>query len=240
MALATLAYHEGLGKKDQFLRWTDSYSVEAGASFFFNEIQWMGDGQTFEVHPVYADMYPKTRKDGKGPRWTLAGKPVGHGKSLMKVRTVGGPFMAVGPNTFRMQFDALAPATSAGRGTFLAYSEGDAEYRHTEQVGMMPKGFANLTAGKEQKIAFPPIADLKTNMAPVPLKATSDSGLPVEYYVAHGPAIIEDGKLKLAEIPARARFPLQVKVVAYQFGRGAEPRVRTATPVERVVRIHRP
>ncbi|MBM3997720.1 MAG: hypothetical protein FJ303_26790 [Planctomycetes bacterium] len=240
MALATLAYHEGLGKKDQFLRWTDPVSVEAGARFFFNEIRWVKDGQTFSVQPAYADTYPKTQKDGKGPRWALAGKPVGHAKTPIKVRTVGGPFVAIGPNTFRMRFDALAPATSPGRGTFLAYNDGDAEYRYTEQVGMMPKGFGNLTAGKEQKIAFPPIGDLKADTAPVPLKATSDSGLPVEYYVAYGPAIIENGKLKIAEIPARARFPLPVKMVAYQFGRGVEPRVQTAPPVEQVVRIHGP
>ncbi len=239
MAEATQAYHQGLGKKDQFIRWTDHVSVEAGARFFFNEIQWVGDGQTFEVHPAYADTYPKTQKDGKGPRWSLAGKPVGHALASIKVRTVGGPFIAVGPNTFRMRFDALAPATSAGRGTFLAYSDGDAEYRYTEQVGMMPKGFATLTTGKEQKITFPPIGDLKVDADPVMLKATSDAGLPVEYYVAAGPAVIENGKLKITEIPSRARFPLELEVVAYQFGRGIDPRVNTATPVSQQVRIRK-
>lgn len=239
LALATLAYHQGIGKKDQFIRWTESYSVEAGARFFFNEIKWVQDGQTFAVHPVYANTYPKTQKDGKGPRWARAGKPVGHAQTPIKVRTVGGPFVAVGPNTFRMRFDALAPATGAGRGTFLAYSDGDAEYRYTEQVGMMPKGFATLTTGKEQTITFPPIGELKADAAPVPLKATSDSGLPVEYYVAAGPAVIENGKLRIAEVPQRARFPLEIEVVAYQFGSGVEPKVRTAIPVAHKVRVHK-
>ncbi len=239
LAEATLAYHQGLGKKDQFIRWTDAHSVEAGARFFFNEIKWVKDGQTFEIHPIYADTYPKTQKDGKGPRWALAGKPVGHSQSPIKVRTVGGPFVAVGANSFRMRFDALAPATGAGRGTFLAYSEGDAEYRYTEQVGMMPKGFAGLSAGKEQTITFAPIGDLKATDAAISLKATSDAGLPVEYYVAYGPAIIEKGTLRIVQIPARATFPIEIKVVAYQFGRGLEPRVKTAAPVERLVRIVR-
>ena len=145
---------------------------------------------------------------------------------------MGGPFVAVGPNTFRMRFDALTPATGAGRGTFLAYSDGDSEYRFTEQVGMMPKGFATLDVGKEQKITFPAIGDLKPGVASVPLKATSDAGLPVDYYVAHGPAVIEDGKLKSTETPLRAEYPLEVKVIAYQFGCGIEPRVKTAPPVE--------
>lgn len=239
LAEATLAYHQGLGKKDQFIRWTDRVSVEAGARFFFNETKWVGDGQTFEVHPVYADTYPKTQKDGKGPRWSLAGKQVGHAQTPIKIRTVGGPFVAVGPNTFRMRFDALAPATGAGRGTFLAYSDGDAECRYTEQVGMMPKGFATLATGKDQKITFPPIGDLKADAVPIMLKATSDSGLPVEYYVAHGPAIIENGRLRITEIPLRARFPLEIEVVAYQFGRGIDPRVRTATPVSQQVHIRK-
>jgi hypothetical protein len=237
LAEATLAYHKGLGKKDQFIRWTDSYSVEAGARFFFKEVSWVDDGQTFEVHPLYAATYPKTQKDGKGPRWPLAGKPVGHSEAAIRVRMVGGPFVAVGANRFRMRFDALAPATGAGRGTFLAYSEGDEEYRYTEQVGMMPKSFSGLTAGKEQTITFPPIGDLKFNADPVALKATSDADLRVEYYVAYGPAIIEKGKLRIVQIPARAIFPIEVKVVAHQYGRGLEPLVKTAAPVERLVQI---
>lgn len=239
LAEATLAYHKGLGKKDQFIRWTDSHSVEAGARFFFNEVSWVDDGQAFEVHPTYAATYPKTQKDGKGPRWSLASKPVGRSEAPIKIRMVGGPIVAVGANRFRMRFDALAPATGAGRSTFLAYSEGDAEYRYTEQVGMMPKSFAGLNTGKEQTITFAPIGDLKANAGPVLLKATSDSGLPVEYYVAHGPAIIENGKLRIVQVPARATFPIEVKVVAYQFGRGLEPRVKSALPVERLLRIVR-
>jgi hypothetical protein len=152
---------------------------------------------------------------------------------------VGGPFVAVGANTFRMRFDALAPATGVGRGTFLAYSKGDAEYRYTEQVGMMPKGFATLTTGKEQKLSFPPIGDLKAGAAPVPLKATSDAELPVEYYVASGPAMVENGKLRITELPRRAMYPVEVKVVAYQFGRGVVPKVKTARPVEQIVRMQK-
>ena len=105
---------------------------------------------------------------------------------------------------------------------------------------MMPKGFAGLSAGKEQTITFPPIGDLKATGAAISLKATSDAGLPVEYYVAYGPAIIEKDSLRIVQIPARATFPIEVKVVAYQFGRGLEPRVKTALPVERLFKIEKP
>jgi len=240
LAEATVAYHMSVsGKKDQFIRWKDPVTVDAGARYFFTEIKWVGDGQTFEVRSEYADVYPKTQPNGQGPRWTLAGKSVGHSKAPILVRPVGGPVIPTGADKFRMKFDALAPATDPGRATFLAYSEGDADYRYTEQVGMMPKGFTGLTTGKEQTITFPPVGNLKPG-ASIELKATSDAGLPVEYYVGHGSAVIDGGKLRVAEVPTRAVFPIEVRVVAYQFGRGVEPRVKTAAPVEQTIRLEKP
>ena len=241
LAEATAAYHrDGFTRKDQFIRWKDAHSVDAGARYFFNEVRWVGDGQTFEVHPAYAEIYPQTQKDGKGPRWALAGKPVGHAESPILVRRVGGPVTAVGPNAFRMKFEALSPAGDMGRPTFLAYSEGDKEHRPAEQVGMMPRGFKGITNGKDQKIAFEPLKNRKADAGPLKLAATSDAGLPVEYYIAQGPAVIEKGQLQVAELPARASYPIEVKVVAYQFGSGVEPRVNTAMPVERSFWIEKP
>lgn len=240
MAEATVAYHAGIsGKKDQFIKWNDPVWVDAGARFFFTKPTWVGDGQTLEVHPAYAEVYP-SQHQGRGPKWPQAGQPVGHSSAPIRVKPVGGPVVATGPNTLRIQFDALAPATEGGRVTFMAYSEGNAEYRYTEQVGMMPRGFTGFKSGRDQTITFPPPGDLKADGDPVELKATSDSGLPVEYYVAYGPAVVEGGKLKVAEIPLRAAFPIAVKVVAYQFGRGLEPLVKTAVPVERTLAIQKP
>jgi hypothetical protein len=239
MAEATIAYHSGgFGKKDQFIKWDDPYWVDAGMRFFFTKLKWVGDGQTFEVHPAYADVYPSQYK-GRGPRWLDADKPVGHSTAPILVRQVSGPVVATGPNTLRIQYDSLAPATEGSRVIFMAYSVGDKEYRYTELVGMMPRGFAGLKKGKVQTITFPPLGNLNVDGGPIELKAASDSGLPVEYYVAYGPATIVGGKLKVTELPARAIFPIAVKVVAYQFGSGVEPMVRTAIPVERSIQINR-
>lgn len=54
------------------------------------------------------------------------------------------------------------------------------------------------------------------------------------------PAVIENGKLKISELPSRGAFPIEVKVIAYQFGRGIEPLVRTATPAEQNARVRKP
>jgi hypothetical protein len=240
MAEATIAYHAGgFGRKDQFIKWDDPYWVDAGTRFFFTKLKWVGDGQTFDVHPVYADVYP-SQYNGRGPRWLDAGKPVGHSNAPILVRQVSGPVVAAGPHTLRIQYDSLAPATEGSRVTFMAYSTGDTEYRYTELVGMMPRGFSGLKKGKEQTITFPPLGNLNVDSGPIKLKATSDSGLPVEYYVAYGPATVVDGKLCITEIPVRAIFPIDVKVVAYQFGSGVEPLVKTAAPVEQTIRISKP
>ena len=239
IAEATFAYHAGgFSKKDQFIKWNDPYWVDAGTRFFFTKLKWVGDGQTFEVHPVYADVYP-SQYNGRGPRWLEAGKLVGHSTAPILVRQVSGPVIATGPHTLRIQYDSLAPATEGSRVTFMAYSAGDAEYRYTELVGMMPRGFADLKKGKEQTITFPPLGNLNADSDPIELEATSDSGLPVEYYVTYGPATIVDGKLCITEIPARAKFPIDVKVVAYQFGSGVEPLFKTATPVEQTIQIRK-
>ena len=240
IARATVAYHGNLnGKRDQFIRWSDPVWVDAGARFFFTRLEWVGDGQTFEVHPLYADQVPGPH-DGKGPRWPAAGTPVGHSAAPIYVKQVGGPILAAGTNRFRLQFDALAPASEGGRVTFMAYSHGDAEYRYTEQVGMMPRGFGGLKRGQPQKITFAPLQNLKPDRLPVKLNATSDAGLLVEFYVAYGPAIAKDGTLRIAELPSRAKYPIAVKVVAWQFGRALEPLVQTANPVEQIIYVEKP
>ncbi|UCG49971.1 MAG: hypothetical protein JSU94_09330 [Phycisphaerales bacterium] len=237
MALATIAYHAGLlGRKDQFIRWRDPYWVDAGTRFFFTTLKWVGDGRTFQVHPVYADTYP-SQHNGRGPRWLQAGEPVGHSSAQIFVRQVSGPVVATGPNTLRMQYDALAPATEASRVTFMAASPADSQYRYTELVGMMPRGFAGLSKGATQNITFPQPEDLNPGGGPVQLNATSDSGLPVDYYVAYGPAVVLKDRLHISQLPARATFPIPVKVVAYQFGSGVAPLVKTAKPVEQTIRI---
>jgi hypothetical protein len=241
MAAATIAYHHppigGFGKRDQFVQWKDPFNLDAGARPFFSSVEWVGDGQTFEVHPQFAENYPAAKTGDGKIKWAKAGKPAGHASTAIALKPVGGPVVVTGEKSFRIQFDALAPATEGGRVTFMAFHPGDEQFRYTEQVGMLPRGFSGFKEGKEQTITFAPVGDLKIGQAPVELKATSDAGLPVEFYVASGPAVIENGKLKIAELPARAKLPVAVRIVACQFGRGVAPLVKTAKPVEQIVQI---
>jgi len=237
MAEATAAYHDGLtGRKDQFITWADRYWVDAGARYFFMDIKWVGDGQTFEVHPKYAEAYP-SQHNGQGPHWHRSGQPAQNSGAPIKVKKVAGPVEPVGDNRFRWKHNNLTPAGGRERVTFMAYSAGDDEFRYTEQVGMLPRGFKGLTKGADQTLTFPPIDDVTTSTGPIELNAVSSAGLPVSYYVAYGPAQIIDGKLVLKDVPTRAVFPIPVKVVAYQFGSGVDPQVKTAQPAEQTFAI---
>ncbi len=240
LADAVAAYHQGLtGRKDQFIRWKDGHWVDAGARFFFTGITWVDDGATFKVHPLYAGTYPGQYK-GRGPIWARAGEKVGNSGEPITVRGISGPVRSVGGHKLHMHYDALTPAAARRqRATFMAYSAGNDEYRHTEHVGMLPRGFKGLRRGKDQTITFPAPGKLSVGGEGVELKATSDAGLPVNYYVAYGPAKVADGKLLPAEVPARAAFPIEVKVVAWQFGSGVEPKVKTAEPVERTTTLNK-
>jgi hypothetical protein len=82
-----------------------------------------------------------------------------------------------------------------------------------------------------QKITFALLSNVKEGNRSVALKATSDSGMPVYFYVQEGPAEVKDGKLVFTKIPPRSKFPVKVTVVAWQYGRSVEPKIKTAEPV---------
>lgn len=235
LARASIEYHQGLGKQDQFISWKDSHRVVDRARYFFNEIQWLDDGRTFEVHPMYADTYPKI-----GARWGESGKRVGHANVPVQVKHVSGPLEHVEGHRFRIRHDELAPATEQARVTLMAYSIGDEQYRYTERVGMFEPDVLNIGTGSAQLLTFSKLGDLKTNAGPVKLIATSDANLPVSFHVGYGPARIEEGQLIITDVPRRAKFPIPVQVVAYQSGHGVKPFVQTATPVVQTLQIIAP
>jgi hypothetical protein len=57
--------------------------------------------------------------------------------------------------------------------------------------------------------------------------------VPVYYYVREGPAEVDGDVLKFTKIPLRAKFPVKVTVVAWQYGRSIEPKLKTVEPVTR-------
>ena len=87
--------------------------------------------------------------------------------------------------------------------------------------------------GKPQTITFDALADQPAGVKEIQLRATSDAGLPVRFFVRSGPAEVQGDRLVFTPLPPRSKLPLRVTVVAWQWGRITEPAIQTATIVER-------
>ena len=94
-----------------------------------------------------------------------------------------------------------------------------------------------LKEGAGQHITFPEIPDQQLGTKSLKLTASSDAGAPVYYYVREGPAEVDGDALRLTQIPPRARFPVKIRVVAWQYGRTIEPKLQTAEPVEQTFAV---
>jgi hypothetical protein len=214
-------------RKPQFVTFADP---EDGKPIFVGHdlrlklpVHWTGP-DTFKVAGVFLDhppdKYPKT--DG----------PIGHAPGPILFRAFGGAIEQTGPDTFRVSLNGIGRL----RADILAFRDGDGTYRHAEQQGRisLPE---KLIRGRPQSIAFPPIGEIHQAQTPIGLTATSDAGLKVRYYVESGPAALDGDAIKLEQIPARASFPLTLKIVAYQYGSAIEPFVQTAEPVVQTVMV---
>lgn len=199
------------------------------------KLEWMDDGLSFRVEAGFATEVPDSKRcEG----WTglPAGTPLGHGEGPVRLHWISGPAVKTGSDTFRFAY---------GRGTYqgvrdgndiwiFASHPGDEEYAPVVQQALLR---VPVFGGKEQHITFPDIPDQPIGTHEVKLQATSDAGLPVQYFVREGPAEVVGDTLTFTKIPPRSRMPMVVTVVAWQLGRGGDAPVQRAAPVERSFRI---
>jgi hypothetical protein len=82
-----------------------------------------------------------------------------------------------------------------------------------------------------QKLEFPPIENITAGTKTIKLKASTDSGLAIGYFVQYGPAVVEGDSLRITELPARCKFPIAVRVAAYQWGSYGPKPVRGTGPI---------
>ena len=227
--LADRLHADLFSKKPQFVTFADPKSgkpILVGHDLRLKlGMDWVGP-DTFKVAGAFLaqapDKYPKVEG------------PVGHADGPVRFRAFCGTVEQTAPDTFRVRLDGRTRV----RADLLAFHPGDATYRYAEQQGRvnLPE---RLAQGQPQAITFRPIAPLKSDSEPVKLKAVSDSGLPVRYYVESGPAVIAGDNLRLTEVPKWAKFPLKLTVVAYQYGSAVAPLVQSAEPVTRVVLVEK-
>lgn len=193
------------------------------------------DGLTFKLTAKFIDTVP----EGRPVSWTGLAKdaPVGHpsGGGPVRIERICGPMVQLAPDTFAIRFDRMGTNNWKRSSDlwFMATQPGDGEYRRVVQQAQMGFPLRN-TAGAEQTITFPEVPNQKAGAKTLRLTATSSAKAPVHFYVREGPAeVADDGTLTFTPLPPRAKFPVRVTVVAWQWGRSIEPLLQSAVPVER-------
>ncbi len=200
-----------------------------------------GDGSTLKVSPAFLEAVPE------GANWPglPEGSPTPHAKNAegLRIDKIIGPVRQVGPDTWAIRFDRMGIDNLKRSNSFwlLASHPGDSEYKRTVQQSFASFPRVN-TRGQDQAITFPAIGEqLADALKPIQLGAKSSlASQKVYYYVREGPAEVDDdGLLTFTPIPPRAKFPVKVTVVAWQWGRSVEPFVKSAEPIEQSFLIRR-
>ncbi len=188
------------------------------------------DGLTFTVRGRLADQIPA--------EFAAAGEKLAKTDGPMAIEWLCGPIEPLGGGRFRIALDRV---WQGGGATYVALRQpGNATVRGIVQPAGVDLKAIRPNVGKAQKITFPAPADVKAGTKSVALAATSDAGLAVRYFVRSGPAVIQDGQVVFTALPPRAKFPVEVTVVAWQWGRtGADP-VKMAPLVEQTFRLTAP
>lgn len=184
------------------------------------------DGITFTLKGVLLDKIPVP--------FVGAGEPLAQAPGTPSVEWLCGCVEPLGDNRWRMALDRTWPSP-----IYVAVRHaGTDTIRAVVQPGQIARD--NHSEGRPQKITFEKIADVQAGTASIPLSATTDADMPVRFFVVAGPAIVKESTLIFTRIPPRAAYPIAVTVAAWQWGRGLEPKVRTAEIVRQTFHIVAP
>lgn len=181
------------------------------------------DGVTFKLTPAFLSRVPDEFVD--------AGAPLGHAAGPIQLSIITGPAEQISATEFRLSMER---GGIGGDIWIEAEQDGDSKFRKAVQPGMLhlPARFAE---GAPQSISFDPIPDQPSTASPIGLHAVSTSGLPVRFFVEYGPAKIDGDHLVITEVPEFGNKSIEVKVIAYQWGRMAgssgESAIQSAAPV---------
>ena len=220
-------YDKDRGKQTQMLAFVQDGAVAPlWAGWMVQELKFepLPDGESFTVEAKFRDEVPVPLSN--------AGTKLGHaqgGDITYQVLGWAGNMQQTGPNTFRVHFDREGVNGRTVHVLIGAIHPGDDTYRETVGVATLDVPYHNT--GTPQKITFQPVADVSTTTTSVALNATVDSGRQPDYFVSWGPAQVDGNQLKIVDVPDRAKFPLEIKVTAYQWGSATAPGVASANPV---------
>lgn len=184
------------------------------------------DGITFSIHPVLLDKIPQN--------FAAAGEPLARAPGKLELEWLCGCVEPLGGDKFRMALDRTWPSPIY----IAARQAGTADIRAVVQPAQITRD--NHSEGAPQKIIFGQIPDVAAGTKSILLDAKADSGLPIKFFTIVGPAVIKENTLVFTKIPPRTKYPVTVTVAAWQWGRSAEPKVKTAEIVKQTFHILAP
>jgi hypothetical protein len=176
------------------------------------------DGVTFSMSAAYLTTSPTTR--------LYSGLTLGHSSTSILFKANGsGGFMQTGTNTFIVWIgrNSVSRQGLPWEPFVIAYNTGDSTYRGADRPAHIEIATRN-TGGTAQTITFPTVPNQSsTALANITLNATSSSGRGVQYWVVSGPYQINgiSNTLIPTTIPPKTKFPMEVVIGAYQWGRAA-------------------
>lgn len=193
------------------------------------------DGITFHLQGTFLDTVPGESR--RTSVWTglPSGSPIGHAHNSIPVSVdlIIGPVKKLNDTTYQVAFErGMRERSGAYAVSFAAVHPGDDIYKPAVQQSEMLVPVRN-EEGKDQAIFFNALEDVNVNTKSIRLHATSDSDMPVCFYIKEGPAELDGNELVFTKIPPGSKYPVKVTVVAWQYGRSIEPKVKTAESVER-------
>ena len=193
----------------------------------------LADGVIFKLSAVLLDSLPST-KDKSAAKFT------DYSQGKVTISRICGPVVKKADDNFAVSFYRMGFNNNRRSNDIwlMVHSLGDKNYKGAS----LQCGFRIPLANKEgsdQQINFPAIPNQKASIDSLKLNATSTSGMRVYYYLQEGPAEICGNALSFTGIPPRSKFPLKVTVVAWQYGRSIEPKVKSAEPIFQIFYIEK-
>ena len=173
----------------------------------------------FSLRPILFDNIPAG--------FVGAGEPLAQSAKLPLIHWVSGVVAPLEDNRFGVELDRnYKTATGSANACLEVVAEPSGNIRKSVQPLLV--SLSQNLKGSPQTINFKKIDDVTAGTLSLPLQAVSSAGLPVKFYVEAGPAMIKNNRLVFTRIPPRAKFPIAVTVVAWQWGTCEPPLFRQA------------
>ncbi len=137
----------------------------------------------------------------------------------VKARCNASCYKHLGNLTFKLRFNRFSPNAGGYTQSYVSlYKEGNDTVAASLRNVRLDRTQSTMAGFKSQFIIFPTINNIDVNTRSVTLKATANSGLPVEYFVRNGPAVVVGNQLIITQIAEGTKFPIPITVGAYQVG----------------------